>query len=78
VKKNSLSKEERIELRTLTKKIDQLETLKKEIEEKLADPKIYQDSQLDKIQKFKSALSDIEKEISAQYQRWEWLEEKNN
>jgi ATP-binding cassette subfamily F protein uup len=78
VKKNSLSKEERIELRTLTKKIDQLETLKKEIEEKLADPKIYQDSQLDKIQKFKSTLSDIEKEISAQYQRWEWLEEKNN
>jgi ATP-binding cassette subfamily F protein uup len=78
VKKASLTKEERIELRGLPKKIDQLEMKKEKIEEQLANPELYQNNQHKKIQEHKAALTEVEKELSAQYERWEFLEEKNN
>ena len=77
-KKPSLSKEERIELRGLLKKIDQLEAKKSRVEEKLAQPHLYQEKRHSEIQQYKSDLSDIEAAIGAHYARWEFLEEKNN
>ena len=75
--KETLSKEERIELRNLPKQIDQLEKKMSQVEAKLQDPALYSANQHAKINELKAQLEAIEADITSAYARWESLEAKS-
>jgi len=72
-----LSSNESRELESLPAKIDQLDAEQASLQQALADPAIYQDTQQSgKRKTLQARVSQVETELAATMQRWELLEAK--
>jgi ATP-binding cassette subfamily F protein uup len=71
--KTKLSYQDKRELEAITKKIEQLEKKQSELQDKLADPKFYQDH-AEELPSVQQELKQIEGDLEVAYSRWEDLE----
>ncbi len=69
-----LSFKDKRELEALPQLIDKLETEQAEIHVAMADPALYQSGKKEEIERLKSRLSQVEKELTLAYARWEELD----
>jgi ATP-binding cassette subfamily F protein uup len=69
-----LTYKERNELERLPDRIAALEQEQSEIEQQLADPSLYQDSDGEKVRELSRRLEELEGEIASAYEWWEELE----
>ncbi len=71
---SGLSYREREELAGMEERILGAESRKEELEEKLADPALYEENRSEEIQALNAELREIEETIEGLYERWEELE----
>jgi ATP-binding cassette subfamily F protein uup len=74
--KDKLSPDEKRELKRLPKKIDELEQAMASVEEKLAEPNLYE-SDNDKFLKLSKELKETEEMLEPLFERWQQLEDKS-
>lgn len=72
--KVKLSYSEQRELNNLPSKVEKLELKVSELQTALADPELYQEKNAKQLKSLTQRVQEIEKELSASYERWERLE----
>lgn len=72
--KIKLSYSEQRELNNLPSKVEKLELKVSELQTALADPELYQEKNAKQLKSLTQRVQEIEKELSASYERWERLE----
>lgn len=76
-KKSSLTYQEQLDLKALPAKIEELEAKQQAFNQQMSDPAFYQQDN-DKITAVQQQVSELEAELEATFERWEYLEDKQN
>lgn len=76
-KKSKLTYQEQLDLKALPLKIEELEAKQAAFNKQMSDPDFYQ-KDAETITSLQQAVADLEETLSATYEKWEALEEKEN